>query len=269
MAMGICVITGAAGGMGAPVAAAFARQDNRQDRALLLCDLSLERLEAVAQPLREQGVAVNLLAADIAAPDFPARLQEAVGNQPVEALVHTAGLSPSMADAAHILEVNYFATERLLHAIEPRLAEGSCVVLISSSSAYMVSDPHVTAAVDALVNGNDPQPARALATTAIAAYPLSKKAIIALVAREAIRLGRRGIRVVSIAPGFIDTGMGRLELESNARKEAMVAKVPLGRMGRPEEIASVVSFLCSDAASYVSGCDIKVDGAALPALGFS
>ena len=263
--MGICVITGAAGGMGAPVAAAFAQQG----KALLLCDLSLERLEAIAQPLREQGVAVHLLAADIAATDFPARLLDAVGDQPVAALVHTAGLSPSMADASRILEVNYFATERLLHALEPRLAAGGCVVLISSSSAYMVNDGQVIAAVDALVNGNDPQPARALATTANVAYPLSKKAIIALVAREAIRLGGRGIRVVSIAPGFIDTGMGRLELEANARKEAMVAKVPLGRMGRPSEIASVVSFLCSDAASYVSGCDIKVDGAALPALGFS
>jgi NAD(P)-dependent dehydrogenase (short-subunit alcohol dehydrogenase family) len=108
-----------------------------------------------------------------------------------------------------------------------------------------------------------------MATSPQSAYPLSKRAIIALVAREAMRLGKAGVRIVSIAPGFIDTGLGRAELQSSAQLPGMVARVPLGRMGRGDEIASVAHFLCSPAAAYISGCDIKVDGGALPALGLA
>ncbi len=263
--MGVTVITGAAGGMGAPSARLFAEAG----RSLVLCDLSADRLEAMAAPLREAGADVALLAADIADPGFPARLLAVLDGRPIDALVHTAGLSPSMAESARILEVNFFATERLIEAVRPSMAEGGCIVLFSSISAYMAQSPEIDAAIAALVTQQDAAPALALATSPRSAYPLSKRAIIALVAREAVALGPAKVRIVSIAPGFIDTGMGRLELDSNDRKGSMVAKVPLGRMGLGEEIASVVRFLCSPAASYISGCDIKVDGGALPALGFA
>jgi NAD(P)-dependent dehydrogenase (short-subunit alcohol dehydrogenase family) len=262
--MGLVVVTGAAGGMGAPIARLFAERGD----ALLLCDLSADRLEQVAAPLRQAGTEVIVLAGDVAAADFPAQVLVAAGGREIAALVHTAGLSPSMADAARILEVNYFATDRLVEALGPAMAEGGAIVLISSCSAYMVNSPEFLATVNTLVNEGNPEPAKAMATTPQVAYPLSKRAVIALVAREAVKLGARGVRVTSIAPGFIDTGMGRVELQSNERKGGMVDRVPLGRMGRPDEIATVALFLCSDAASYISGCDIKVDAAALPALGF-
>jgi NAD(P)-dependent dehydrogenase (short-subunit alcohol dehydrogenase family) len=263
--MGVTVITGAAGGMGAPSARSFAEAG----RSLVLCDLSAERLDAVAAPLRRAGADIELLAADISDPGFPARLMATLDGRTMDALVHTAGLSPSMADGERIMAVNFFATERLVDAVRASMAAGGCIVLFSSISAYMAKSPEIDAAITALVTQHDPKPALALATTPQTAYPLSKRAIIALVAREAVALGHAKARIVSIAPGFIDTGMGRLELESSGRKGNMVAKVPLGRMGLGEEIASVVRFLCSPAASYISGCDIKVDGGALPALGFA
>src|SRR5881398_2048415 len=104
---GVVVITGAAGGMGRPAADRFAKQG----RSLLLCDVNSERLEAAAAELRASGVEVDVLAGDIAAPDFPDRVLAALGGKPVAALVHTAGLSPTMADGARIFEVNYSATE--------------------------------------------------------------------------------------------------------------------------------------------------------------
>jgi NAD(P)-dependent dehydrogenase (short-subunit alcohol dehydrogenase family) len=263
--MGVTVITGAAGGMGAPSARLFAEAG----RSLILCDLSAERLDAVAEPLRRAGAEIEVLAADIADPAFPIRLMATIAGRPIDALVHTAGLSPSMADGARIMEVNFFATERLVEAVRSSMAAGGCIVLFSSISAYMMKSTEIDAAIAALVTHHDPEPALAIATSPRSAYPLSKRAIIALVAREAVALGQAKARIVSIAPGFIDTGMGRLELDSSSRKDDMVAKVPLGRMGLGEEIASVVQFLCSPAASYISGCDIKVDGGALAALGFA
>src|SRR3546814_10402782 len=83
----------------------------------------------------------------------------------------------------------------------------------------------------------------------------------------AMNLGARGGRIASVAPGSIDTPMGRAEAESNAQLRAMIGMVPQQRMGHGDEIASVAEFLCSPAASYISGCDIRVDGGIVGLLG--
>ena len=90
----IAVITGAAGGMGAPAAKRLAAQG----WSLLLCDLNAERIEQVAAPLRAAGTHVEVLAADLSDSGFPALLLAALGDRSIGALIHTAGLSPTMAD---------------------------------------------------------------------------------------------------------------------------------------------------------------------------
>lgn len=259
----IAIVTGAAGGMGAPCARLLAGQGRR----LLLCDLIAGRLEEVAGPLRKAGHEVEILAGDIADPGFPARLLAALGERQVSAMIHTAGLSPTMADGPRIMEVNYFAAERLLDAVRPRMAARGCAVLISSCSAYMMRSPEVDAAIARLMAGNH-SAVTAMVAAPQQAYPVSKRAIIALAAREAAAFGALQARIVSISPGLIDTGMGRAELESSEYTKTMLERTPLERLGRPEEIASVAAFLCSDGASYVTGCDIKVDGGTLAAMGF-
>jgi NAD(P)-dependent dehydrogenase (short-subunit alcohol dehydrogenase family) len=72
--------------------------------------------------------------------------------------------------------------------------------------------------------------------------------------------GKVGARIVSVSPGIIDTSMGRLEQKAGPEMDKMIAVTPLGRMGEPNEIASVVAFLASPAASYITGTDILVDG---------
>ena len=116
MTTGTVVITGAAGGMGRPAAQRFAALG----RPLLLCDLDPVRLEALAEELRPAAGKVDILAADIAAGDFPARIVAALGGAPISALVHTAGLSPTMSDGPRIFAVNYDATERLLQQYLPK-----------------------------------------------------------------------------------------------------------------------------------------------------
>lgn len=261
---GVAVITGAAGGMGSPAAVRLAAQG----WPLLLCDLDAGRLEQVAAPLRAAGAQVEILAGDVADPAYPARLLSVLGDRLVGALIHTAGLSPTMADAARILEVNFSATERLVKAIRPKMAEGGCAVLISSSSAYMAKSPDIDAAISELLAGKGSAAVLSLVTTPQMAYPLSKRAVIGLVAREAAAFGERKARIVSIAPGLIDTGMGRAEMSVSPQTKAMLDRTPLGRLGLGDEIASVAVFLCSPDASYVTGCDIKVDGGTLAALGY-
>jgi NAD(P)-dependent dehydrogenase (short-subunit alcohol dehydrogenase family) len=261
--LGTVVITGAAGGMGRPTAVRLAAPGRR----LLLCDLHEARLTALAEELRATGAAVDILAGDVAAADFPAQVLAKLGDAPLGVLVHTAGLSPTMADGARILEVNLFATRRLVDALRPRFVAGGSAVLISSVSAYMVPPGAFAAPLkEWLQTGNSDALLAATAGPQVA-YPASKVGVLALVGHEAAAFGALGARITSIAPGFINTAMGRAEMETSALMVEMIAKTPLGRLGVGDEIASVAEFLCSPAASYISGCDIKVDGGIVGLLG--
>lgn len=259
----LAVVTGATGGMGSAVAGLFADQGAQ----LLLCDLNQERLEQTAAALKERAQSVELLAHDVAAADFPARLTAAIGEREIGAVVHTAGLSPTMADAARILAVNYDASERLVEAVRPRMAAGSCAVLISSCSAHMIVSAEIDAALKALKPGEGSAAIAHIATTPQSAYPISKRAVIQLVARQAAAFGERQARIASISPGLIDTSMGKAEQAASPQMDEMLARTPLARFGHAKEIASAAVFLCSPAASFITGCDLRVDGGVLAALG--
>lgn len=256
MTTGTVVITGAAGGMGRPAAQRFAAQG----RPLLLCDLDPARLEALAEELRPAAGKVDVLAADIAGEDYPARIVAKLDGAPISALIHTAGLSPTMSDGARIFAVNYDATERLVAGLLPHFEAGGCAVLISSVSAYMLGDPALLASIrDFVVTGNRDGIAAHMDHPGMA-YAISKRAVIGIVERDAAAFGAKGLRIASIAPGFIATPMGNAEAEANEQLRTMIGMVPQQRMGQGDEIASVAEFLCSPAASYVSGVDIRVDG---------
>jgi NAD(P)-dependent dehydrogenase (short-subunit alcohol dehydrogenase family) len=259
---GIAIVTGASGGMGAAVVARLAGTG----RPLILCDLDAGRLAPIVEALRASGCKAEWLAADIADPDFPAQVLAALGGREVGILIHTAGLSPSMADAARILSVNFDATVRLVDAVRSRMANDGCAVLISSSSAHMVRSEDVDRIVAEAVECRSSAALASDGLRAEMAYPLSKRAVIKLVATEAAAFGARGARIVSISPGLIDTPMSRAELETSEQMKGLLARTPLQRLGLADEIASVAVFLCSEGASYVTGCDIRVDGGTLAAL---
>ncbi len=93
------------------------------------------------------------------------------------------------------------------------------------------------------------------------AYGAAKAGLISLTRSLAAEWGRRGVRVNAIAPGYVRTPLVMaLEAEGKVDTRALVARTPLGRLGRPEEIAEVAWFLCSDAASFVTGTVLPVDG---------
>lgn len=90
-------------------------------------------------------------------------------------------------------------------------------------------------------------------------YAASKAAVIAMTKTLALEIGSRGVRVNAVAPGFIETPMLD-ELKASGRVAEMLKHVPLGRVGKPEDVAGAVSFLCSDDAAYVTGHTLSVNG---------
>lgn len=258
---GVAMVTGAAGGMGSHCARLLA-EDGWTD--LLLCDLDEARLEGIAKSLKEKGANVELLSGEITDPSFYDRLGDTLGSREVGAAIHTAGVSPHMADARRLLAINLDATQKLVDTIRPHMADGGAAVLFASMAGHFPINPEADAAFERPLPAEGSAGLLDHAPTPEVAYPLSKRAVMAIVKREAKAFGDRGARIVSISPGLIDTAM--TAQEQNAQTDQMMAMAALPRLGRPEELAAAAVFLCSPAASFITGTDLLVDGGAVAAM---
>lgn len=260
----VLVITGGAGGMGLACARALADRGR-----LLLVDVRQDLLDQACKALSGHGADVETLRCNVTCPADVAAVADRVRELGrLRCLVHTGGVSPEMADAATVLDVDLAGSVRITGALFPLVNPGSSAILIGSIAGYS----EVPAAVDPLLD--DPladgflaaiEEAMGHALDSATAYVLAKRGVVRLAERLATPWGKRGGRTVAISPGLIDTPMGRLELDRQEIIPVMIEMTPVKRPdrplpGRPEDIAAAVAFLESDAAAFISGCDIRVDG---------
>lgn len=251
----VAVVTGASGGMGSAIARAFAAEG----RALILSDLRAGPLEALAATFADT-VSVATVAGDVTDPAYAAQIIAALAGRKIGVLAHAAGVSPSMADGKRVFAINFTATKTLVEALLPNIARGGSAVLIASNSGQIIARPIFDRAVRKLLRGKGSLISSLMLRSPRTAYPISKRAVQLYAQAMAPAFGAVGARIVSLSPGIIDTDMGRLENEAGPEMQKMIAVTPLGRSGHADEIASVVAFLASPAASYISGTDILVDG---------
>lgn len=267
----LALVTGAAGGIGYACGVALA-----QDYEILLTDLDAGALEAAAQRFSDEaGATAETVACDITDHRAVESLAHTAGDAdpPLGAVVHAAGISPVMATGREIVDVDLIGSERLLRAVLPHASEGAVIVSIASIAGgvdlqmpqvdLLLDDPLSEGMLERL------EAALPMELDPSLAYALAKRGVIRMSERLAADWGDRGIRAVSVSPGLIDTRMGRQELEGNPITGFLAQHTPLKRAphpgqsampGRAEDVATVVAFLCSASAGFVSGCDVRVDG---------
>lgn len=238
------LVTGAASGIGA----ATVRRLVSEGAEVLATDVDAEGLSQLG---RETGAATALL--DVLGPPT----MDAIVSTAWDGVVAAAGIGPDAADPARVLAVNLLAPARLLDAVYPQLTDGASVVLLGSQAGSQwgghldgFSDDPLSAVFAATVNDEDLDSPKA--------YALSKRGVVRLAERLSGEWAPR-VRVNVVVPGVIDTPMGRRAFQVPVTRR-LLERTPAARAGHADEVASVITFLVSPAASYVSGVSVEVDG---------
>jgi NAD(P)-dependent dehydrogenase (short-subunit alcohol dehydrogenase family) len=267
------LITGAAGGMGRACARLFGLTYD-----LVLNDIAAAGLETFAGELERDAFVVSAaIAGDTCDPSVLERIATALGGGKPFAVVHTAGLSPSMADWREIMRVNLVGTVKLMEALEPLVVPGTVAILVASTAGHGIPAlPEIKSVMsDALAPDFLDRMAPFIAAMESAggpagapgiSYSLSKKGVLNLGECKAAEWGGLGGRVMTISPGLILTPMGRQEVERTQGAKALLDAAPIGRAGTAMDIAMTARFLASNEASFLTGSDILVDGGSTSAM---
>jgi 3-oxoacyl-[acyl-carrier protein] reductase len=239
----VAVITGGGRGIGRATALKFAGEG----AIVALVDRDLPELEAVAAEITAAGGRASVHQADIASRESIDKMVAEVvaAHSTIDVLVNNAGiirdkqlLKMETADFDAVIDVNLKGVYHCTQACAAVMVEHKKGVILNAASVVALY-------------GNFGQ----------TNYVAAKAGVIGMTKVWARELGRKGIRVNAVAPGFIETRM----TEGIPEKviDMIVERVPLQRMGRPEEIANAYLFLASDEASYISGHVLSVDGGAV------
>lgn len=254
----LIVITGGAGGIGQACARTL------KDQPLIITDYSQKMVDETVETLSKEGFEVSGIACDITSKEDIAKLTKYVTDcGSLKALIHAAGVSGTVKDLKKLYTINLVATELLIDAFYELVEKDSVAILMSSMMAHAVpenekydnalSNPQAEDSFDIVSQfvNNDSD----------TMYNFVKRGVQFLTHKNVNKWGEKGARIVTVSPGVIETPMALKATEEHPEKmERIKESTPLKRNGKAEDIADVVHFLVSDAARFITGTDILVDG---------
>ena len=264
----VCVITGGGSGMGLETARYIDKEV-----ILVLTGRTVSKLEHAKEILEAEGHQVHLIACDVAQrKDVHEVAVLAASLGTIKTVIHAAGLSPTMADPEQIILVNAVGTKNVNMEFYKYMNDGGVIVDIASSSAYEAPGilvkhqiyeeaeykeeafiKHMTG--EAKMAGNDYNKAGM-------AYVMSKNFVVWYAQKCAHEYAKKGIRVVCVSPGQIETDMGNREVEQSDFAKQMIEKTCAGRMGKAQELGYAIATIADERNGYLCGIDVLIDGGA-------
>lgn len=243
--MKTAVITGAASGIGACVKARLEKDGYR----------------VIGIDLKGEDVSADLSSKDGRQHAIDKALELSDGT--IDILVLAAGLGGHVEDGQLVAKVNYYGAVTLLDGLKDALEkseDGRCVV-ISSNSSQIRTDPNGDIAISMLDKSEEQTMQYIGDAHGALTYAISKHAVARAVRRRAAEWGEAGIRLNAIAPGMTETPMFRGAADHPVIGKSVEAiPIPQKRVATPDEMAGVIEFMLSDAAAYMHGSIIYVDG---------
>ena len=245
----VALVTGGASGIGRATALAFAREGAK----LIIADMNEDGGHQTVHLITEKGGEAIFVKTDVSrAVEVQALLSKAVETYGrLDCAHNNAGISGfGIAGDAYTLTAEY-PEERwhqviavnltgvwlcMKYELQQMLRQGSGAIVNTASGAGLVG------------------------SRGISAYVASKHGVVGLTKTAALEYAQQGIRVNCVCPGYIQTPMTERGLSDPEQKAQIVSREPIGRVGTPEEVAEAVVWLCSDAASFVTGHAMAVDG---------
>ncbi len=232
----VALVTGGSRGIGRAICQALDAEGTR-------IIVHYHRNRAAAEEVTATLQSPTLAQADVRSTDSIRYMVESLDDNSLDILVNNAGVwkptplgSTSEALLDEILQTNLKGMFWLTQAALPKLRDGARIVNISSTAGRV-----------GIAGG------RSL-------YGATKAAVDSLTKSWALELAARGIRVNAVAPGYVETDMTAAHLGDPATRERALSRHPLGRLGTTEDVAKVVTFLCTDAAKFMTGQSLNVSG---------
>jgi NAD(P)-dependent dehydrogenase (short-subunit alcohol dehydrogenase family) len=245
-------------------------------RHVLLADLRLENAEVAATTLSDAGFEVTTATVDVSSrASVEALVQKSTTLGNVFGVIHAAGVSPSQASPATILNVDLYGTALVLETFGNVIVRGGSGVVIASQSGHRLPPLSVeqnaalaTTTVENLLGLPFLQPDQV--KDSLHAYQLSKRGNSLRVMAEAVRWGKRGARINTISPGIIITPLANDELKGPRGEgyRRMLEISAAGRAGTPDEVGNVAALLMGQDGAFITGSDFLMDGGVTAAYWF-
>jgi NAD(P)-dependent dehydrogenase (short-subunit alcohol dehydrogenase family) len=235
---------------------------------VLLADLREDNAKAAGEVMRNAGYEVSVATVDVSSrQSVHALIEAAAGLGSVTRLIHAAGVSPTQASPAMILQVDLYGTALVLEEFGYVIARGGAGVVIASQSGHRLAPLTVeqnkalaTTPMEELLGLPFLQPDRV--EDSLHAYQLAKRGNSLRVMAEAVRWGTRGARLNTISPGIIITPLAMDELNGprGAGYRRMIEVSAAGRAGTPDEVAALAALLMGPDGAFITGSDFLIDG---------
>lgn len=268
--MKVCVVTGGGSGMGLEAAKIIGK-----DKIIVISGRTLSKLETAVKELEGLGIKAHCKTCDTSKREEVQQLvkfAQSLGE--VTTVINSAGLSPTMAKPELILRVNALGTVYVNQEFGKVMKKGGVIVDVASMAGYQLPEFILPKKSYHYADTNEKEFIRKTVKRASLAkkdpyqfsgfaYSISKNFVIWYAKKSAFELGAKGIRVVSLSPGLIATGMG------NAEKDKAVGQIDMTcekRMGTPEGLGFALASLADERNEYLAGTDVLVDGGTIAGL---